>query len=107
LATINNSAPRTLTSLGKSYFRDSVAGNLMEASDADERDPKGLNRATLRGLFVSPLERWLLDPAKKLRKRIGRWGDSADRIAGELPIDSQLRDLPNGIEGLPSFGRFV
>jgi hypothetical protein len=57
LAIIDDSAPRILTSSEKARFRSSVAGNLMDAYDAGERDPKALNRAALRGLFISPLER--------------------------------------------------
>jgi hypothetical protein len=56
-ATINDWAPRILTSSEKAYFRSSVAGNLSDAYDAGERDPRALNLAALQGLFVSPLER--------------------------------------------------
>jgi hypothetical protein len=55
LTILNKSAPRTLTGSEKAYFRNSIARNLMDAYDSGERDPKALNRAALRGLFVSPL----------------------------------------------------
>jgi hypothetical protein len=55
LAFLDKSAARVLTGAEKTDFRNNIARNLMDAYDAGERDPKALNRAALRGVFVSPL----------------------------------------------------
>ncbi len=57
LAILDKSASRDLTGAQKAHFRNSVARNLMDAYDSGERDPTALNRAALRGLFISPIPR--------------------------------------------------
>jgi hypothetical protein len=53
MAILYKSAPRTLTDSEKDYFREKIAQNLGNAYDAGERDPSELDRAALRGVFVS------------------------------------------------------